>query len=63
MLNNQEALILLQQSELIVSADKVQAAVVRVANEINNLFAGKHPLVLSVMGGAVVFTRAVTAVA
>jgi hypoxanthine phosphoribosyltransferase len=56
MLSNQEARIALQQAELIVSAEEVQAAVARVAHEINAAFADKHPLVLSVMGGAVVFT-------
>ena len=56
MLNNQEARIALQQAELIVSADDVQAALVRVAHEINTALADVHPLVLSVMGGAVVFT-------
>ena len=56
MLSNQEARITLQQAELIVSAEEVQAAVVRVAHEINAALADVHPLVLSVMGGAVVFT-------
>lgn len=56
MLSNQEARIALQQAELIVSAEEVQEAVARVAHEINSAFADKHPLVLSVMGGAVVFT-------
>ena len=56
MLNNQEARIALQEAELIVSAQEVQAALARVAHEINATFADKHPLVLSVMGGAVVFT-------
>ena len=56
MLSNQEARNTLQQAELIVSAEEVQAALARVAHEINTLLADKHPLVLSVMGGAVVFT-------
>lgn len=56
MLNNQEARIALQQAELIVSAEEVQAALARVAREINAALADKHPLLLSVMGGAVVFT-------
>lgn len=56
MLSNQEARNVLQQAELIVSADEVQAAVARVAREINVTLADVHPLVLSVMGGAVVFT-------
>jgi hypoxanthine phosphoribosyltransferase len=56
MLNNQEARSALQQAELIVSAQEVQAALARVAHEINAAFADTHPLLLSVMGGAVVFT-------
>lgn len=56
MLNNQEARIALQQAELIVSAEDVQAALVRVAREINAALSDMHPLLLSVMGGAVVFT-------
>jgi hypoxanthine phosphoribosyltransferase len=56
MLSNQEARLILQQAELIVSAEIVQAAVARVAQEINGVLANQHPLVLSVMGGAVVFT-------
>ena len=56
MLSNQEARITLQQAELIVSAEEVQAAVARVAHEINAALSDVHPLVLSVMGGAVVFT-------
>jgi len=56
MLSNQEARIALQQAELIVSEEDVQAAVARVAREINAALADRHPLVLSVMGGAVVFT-------
>lgn len=56
MLNDQDARQLLQQAELIVSDEEVQAALARVAREVNAALAGKHPLVLSVMGGAVVFT-------
>lgn len=55
-LSNQEARAILQDAELIRSADEVQAAVLRVAREINAALAGQRPLVLSVMGGAVVFT-------
>jgi hypoxanthine phosphoribosyltransferase len=55
-LSNQEARAILQDAELIRSADEVQAAVLRVAREINAALAGQQPLVLSVMGGAVVFT-------
>ena len=54
------ALALLANAEEIVSADKVQAAVRHVADVLNQRFdkdeAGEFPLVLGVMGGAVVFT-------
>jgi hypoxanthine phosphoribosyltransferase len=56
MLTYQEARATLQQAELIVSEKDVQAAVMRVAREINATLAGSNVLVLSVMGGAVVFT-------
>jgi hypoxanthine phosphoribosyltransferase len=46
----------LQQAELICSAEQVQLALRRVALEINSAMSQMHPLVLSVMGGAVVFT-------
>ncbi|TXT26837.1 MAG: hypoxanthine phosphoribosyltransferase [Gallionellaceae bacterium] len=55
-LSNRQAHDLLQQADLIVPADEVRAAVERVAREISAALAGAHPLVLSVMGGAVVFT-------
>ena len=55
-LSNQEARAILHDAELIRTADEVQAAVRRVAHEINTTLADQHPLVLSVMGGAVVFT-------
>lgn len=47
---------ILQDAEMICSAQEVQAAVQRVAREINEKLAEQHPLVLSVMGGAVVFS-------
>ena len=45
----------LRDSDLIASAEEVQSAVRRLAAEIEQEFAGKYPLVLAVMGGAVVF--------
>jgi hypoxanthine phosphoribosyltransferase len=45
----------LEQSDLVASADEVQAALRRVAAEIHARLAGAYPLVLPVMGGAVVF--------
>jgi len=46
----------LDNSEIIFSEGEVQSAVLRMAQEINTAMSGLHPLVLSVMGGAVVFT-------
>ena len=46
----------MQQAELIVPAEHVHAALLRMAQEINVAMADKFPVVLSVMGGAVVFT-------
>jgi len=56
MLSRQQAQDILLRSELIVPAVQVRAAVERVATEISARLADQHPLVLSVMGGAVVFT-------
>ena len=55
-IDERQARAVLRDAELIRSADEVQAAVRRVAGEINAALAGRHPLVLSVMGGAVIFT-------
>ena len=55
-LGNQEARAIFLDAELIRTADEVQDAVRRVALSINATLADQHPLVLSVMGGAVVFT-------
>jgi hypoxanthine phosphoribosyltransferase len=55
-MDNQSAREVLQQAELVCSEQQVQAAVAHVAAEINAQLADSHPLVLSVMGGAVVFT-------
>jgi hypoxanthine phosphoribosyltransferase len=56
MLSRQDAQDVLENSEIIFSEQQVQAAVLRIAQEINAVMAEVHPLVLSVMGGAVVFT-------
>ena len=45
----------LEDSDRISSADEVQAAIRRVAGEINGRLADAYPLVLVVMAGAVVF--------
>jgi hypoxanthine phosphoribosyltransferase len=52
----QRARDILQQAELLYSAEQVQAALHNVAKQINAKLADSHPLVLSVMGGAVVFS-------
>ena len=52
----QRARDILQQAEMVYSAEQVQAALHRVAREINAVLADRFPLVLSVMGGAVVFS-------
>lgn len=46
----------LNEAELICSADEVSQAVTRLAQEIGKSLGNQSPLVLSVMGGAVVFT-------
>ena len=51
----QTAWAFLRDSELVASADDVQAAVRRVAAEIERELGSAYPLVLAVMGGAVVF--------
>lgn len=56
MLNSQQASELLDNSEVIYTAEEVQSALVRIAQQVNAALADEHPLVLSVMGGAVVFT-------
>lgn len=56
MMDDARAREILAQAEMIHTANEVQAALQRVAREINSKLAGQHPLVLSVMGGAVVFS-------
>ena len=50
-----EAWAFLEDSDLIAGAEEVQAAVRRVAHEVEQRLSGAYPLVLAVMGGAVVF--------
>ena len=45
----------LEESELVASAEEVQAAVRRVSSRIHESLSESYPLVLAVMGGAVVF--------
>ena len=56
MMTDQRAREIFAAAELLHDADAVQRALQRVAQEINTALAGQHPLVLSVMGGAVVFS-------
>lgn len=55
-MNAQGARELIEQSEILFAREEVDAATARVARELNRDYADLHPLVLSVMGGAVVFT-------
>ncbi|MBU1222915.1 MAG: hypoxanthine-guanine phosphoribosyltransferase [Gammaproteobacteria bacterium] len=50
-----EAQQLLDNAECVASADTVQAVINRLAGDISHTLAGEFPLVLAVMGGAVVF--------
>jgi len=52
----QEAVRLLQEAELVCDAERVQREVRRMAEEITKLLKDEFPVVLSVMGGAAVFT-------
>ena len=52
----QEAQKIFDEADLLVSADESAVAVRRVADEIGVRLANSNPLVLAVMGGAVVFT-------
>ncbi|GAB4122408.1 MAG: hypoxanthine-guanine phosphoribosyltransferase [Sideroxydans sp.] len=56
MMTDPRAREILAAAELLHDGTAVQAALRRVAREINARLAGQHPLVLSVMGGAVVFS-------
>ncbi len=56
MLSAAEARKIFAEADLIVPAREAEAAVRRVAGEVSAAMAGTHPLVLSVMGGAVIFT-------
>jgi len=47
---------ILQHAELLCSPEQVQAALHKVAGQINAALKNAHPLVLSVMGGGVVFS-------
>lgn len=55
-MTGEQAWAILRDAELIVPAPAVEDALARIAREITARLGGAHPLVLSVMGGAVVFT-------
>ena len=55
-MNRRDAQRLLDQADLLCSAQEVQSAVEKMAREICAKLAGEFPVVLSVMGGAAVFT-------
>ncbi len=55
-MNKDAARKLLADSELICPADEVRIAVARLAQEISAILKDEFPVVLSVMGGAAVFT-------
>lgn len=55
MLSNRQAEEILNDAELLYSADVVTETVQRVANDITEVLSGQYPLVLCVMSGAVVF--------
>ncbi|MBS4096570.1 MAG: hypoxanthine-guanine phosphoribosyltransferase [Sulfuricella sp.] len=52
----EEAWKIYREADLICSAEEVQSILVRLAGEIGAELRDSHPLVLSVMGGAVVFS-------
>lgn len=56
MISAEQARDILRNAELIRTEQEVRVAVTRMAAEISRKLSGRHPLVLSVMGGAVVFT-------
>lgn len=55
-MNREEALHIFSHSEEIVSAGEVTASIARMAHEMRDQMSDVFPLVLSVMGGAAVFT-------
>ena len=56
MLQPDEAWRVLREAEMVCSADQVRAAVAHIAGELERRVGERLPLVLSVMGGGVVFT-------
>ena len=56
MKGREEAMRLLQEADVLCDAECVQREVARMAGEISEVLANEFPVVLSVMGGAAVFT-------
>ena len=56
MKGHDEALRLLEEAEIVCDAECVQREVTRMAREITARLSGEFPVVLSVMGGAAIFT-------
>jgi hypoxanthine-guanine phosphoribosyltransferase len=54
--NRRDAQRLLDEADLLCAADEVDRAVERMASDISAKLADEFPVVLSVMGGAAVFT-------
>ena len=55
-MNKQDAQRLLDEADIVCTSEEVSAAVARLAREIHERLADEFPVVLSVMGGAAVFT-------
>jgi hypoxanthine phosphoribosyltransferase len=55
-MNRREAEQMLERADVVCTSEEVQAAVARMAGEIEAKLAHEFPVVLSVMGGAAVFT-------
>lgn len=56
MKRQQEAMRLLEEADVLCTAERVQTEVARMAREISALLENDFPVVLAVMGGAAVFT-------
>lgn len=56
MMTAEEAWKIYREADLICPAEEAQAALKRLSQEITAELGDKHPLILSVMGGAVIFT-------
>ena len=55
-MNKKDAQRILDEADLICSAEEVEAAVKRMATDITAILKDEFPIILSVMGGAAVFT-------